>query len=201
MQTSSLLLILIPAMCYGAALPTLYQGLNLASQVLDLVKAKFYFMRTAVDKLKQGINNLRNSPINEYDIASLEPQMAQLVAKLSRVVASPSMLDQLDSSETSTLIGGLASLRKILPYNPSEFNMKLNREGAYSIIVQAITEINNIVYTLVKALVPRIPGQEVVIDDTNANMGLEQRFHMQEESSPPPVYVDYAYVDEGKPDS
>ncbi|KAL6730560.1 hypothetical protein Aduo_001523 [Ancylostoma duodenale] len=148
MQASSLLLFLLPVMCYGAALPTLYQGLDLASRVLDLVKAKFYFMRTAVDKQKQGIENLRNSRINDYEIGPLEPQMTQLVAKLARVVANPSMLDRLDGGETSTLISGLASLRKILPPNKTDFAVKFRMDGAYSMISQAIIEINSIVYTL-----------------------------------------------------
>ncbi|RCN42286.1 hypothetical protein ANCCAN_11733, partial [Ancylostoma caninum] len=71
MLASSLLLLLLPVMCYGAPLDTLHQGLDLASRVLDLVKTKFYFMRTAVDKQKQGIENLRNSRINDYEIAPL----------------------------------------------------------------------------------------------------------------------------------
>ncbi|RCN42285.1 hypothetical protein ANCCAN_11732 [Ancylostoma caninum] len=74
--------------------------------------------------------------------------MRQLVAKLARVVAYPSLLDQLNGGETSTLISGLASLRKILPPNKTEFAVKFRMDGAYSMISQAIIEINNIVYAL-----------------------------------------------------
>ncbi|PIO60102.1 hypothetical protein TELCIR_18408, partial [Teladorsagia circumcincta] len=52
--------------------------MNLSSQLLDLVKTKYFFFKSSVDRLQMGIENLRNAPINEADIASLEPQILRL---------------------------------------------------------------------------------------------------------------------------
>ncbi|CAJ0594893.1 unnamed protein product [Cylicocyclus nassatus] len=134
--------------CYGSPTSTLYQGLDLSSRVLDMVKDKFYFMRTAVDRQKQGIQNLRNAPINDYEIASLEPAMMQTIAKLSRVISNPSLLNRLDTLDTSNLIGGLATLRSILPPGRADFDAKFRSEGAARMISQALSQINIITNSL-----------------------------------------------------
>ncbi|KAK6042089.1 hypothetical protein COOONC_20406 [Cooperia oncophora] len=46
--------------------------MTLSSQLLNLVKGKYFFLRSSIDQLQMGITNLRNAPIQESDIASLE---------------------------------------------------------------------------------------------------------------------------------
>ncbi|VDL72716.1 unnamed protein product [Nippostrongylus brasiliensis] len=135
----------LPLSCYGAALPYLYSAMDLSSQVLSLVQNKFYFMKTAVDKQQQGLANLRAMPINEYQISALEPQLRQLVGNLQQVVSNPSLINNLDSSVTSTMIDGLASLRKILPPSTSDFAAQYALSGPYNMISMAIAQINNII--------------------------------------------------------
>uniref|UniRef100_A0A183F9B8 Fusion glycoprotein F0 n=1 Tax=Heligmosomoides polygyrus TaxID=6339 RepID=A0A183F9B8_HELPZ len=126
-------------------LPVLYQAIDLSGTVLNLVKTKYYFMTTAVNNQKQGMANLRNTPISESQIASLEPQLRQLVARLQYVVSNPSALDNLSFSDGTEVIGGLATLRKILPPNINDFNAKLSQIGIYNMISQAIAQIYVIV--------------------------------------------------------
>ncbi|VDO28074.1 unnamed protein product [Heligmosomoides polygyrus] len=126
-------------------MPVLYQAIDLSGTVLNLVKTKYYFMTTAVNNQKQGMANLRNTPISESQIASLEPQLRQLVARLQYVVSNPSALDNLSFSDGTEVIGGLATLRKILPPNINDFNAKLSQIGIYNMISQAIAQIYVIV--------------------------------------------------------
>lgn len=139
---------LLPAVANAAALPALYQVIDLSSTVLNLVKTKFPFLTTVVNKQEQGIANLRNTPISESQIASLEPQLRQLVVKLQYVVSHPSLLDELSSSDDIKVIGELAALRKILPANVNNFNAELSRIGIYSMVSQSVTHIDSIVSIL-----------------------------------------------------
>ncbi|VDM84394.1 unnamed protein product, partial [Strongylus vulgaris] len=96
-------------------------------------------MRTAIERQQQGIQNLRSAPVNDFEIASLEPQMQQMVSKLARVVNTPSLLD-LDSAKAANLMNGLASLRSVLPPSRADFNARFRSGGAASMISQALSQ-------------------------------------------------------------
>ncbi|XGW20964.1 hypothetical protein V3C99_004153 [Haemonchus contortus] len=129
----------------AAALPALYDGISLSSQLLDLVKSKYFFLQTSINRLQQGIVNLRNAPISESDIASLEPQILSLNDRLRNVLSRPELLDRIRLSQSSSLIGGLANLREILPASQSAFNAKFRSLGAYGMITQVLSEINQLI--------------------------------------------------------
>ncbi|PIO63858.1 hypothetical protein TELCIR_14529 [Teladorsagia circumcincta] len=88
MHAVVLLACLVPALSNAAAIPALYEGMNLSSQLLDLVKTKYFFFKSSVDRLQMGIENLRNAPINEADIASLEPQILRLSERVRDIKSS-----------------------------------------------------------------------------------------------------------------
>ncbi|KAK5977993.1 hypothetical protein GCK32_005293 [Trichostrongylus colubriformis] len=148
MHTVVFLICLLPALSNAAAVPALQTGITLSSQVLDLVKSKYFFLRTSIDQLQKGIDNLQNTPINEEEIASLEPQILSLSARVRNVLANPQILDRVGFARGTTLIRGLADLREILPSNKSAFDARFRRVGAYGTISQVINEINELVTTL-----------------------------------------------------
>ncbi|KAK6016458.1 hypothetical protein OSTOST_18059 [Ostertagia ostertagi] len=121
-----------------------YEGMNLSSQLLDLVKNKYYFFKSSIDRLQLGIENLRNAPINEADIASLEPQILQLSDRVRYVLARPQLLDAISFSSGLTFVQGLSNLREILPSSRSAFDAKFRSIGAYGMITQVISEINKL---------------------------------------------------------
>ncbi|VDO45271.1 unnamed protein product [Haemonchus placei] len=145
MRAAVLFFCLLPALSNAAALPALYDGISLSSQLLDLVKSKYFFLQTSINRLQQGIVNLRNAPISESDIATLEPQILSLNGRLRNVLSRPELLDRIRISQSSTLIGGLANLREILPASQSAFNAKFRSLGAYGMITQVLGEINQLV--------------------------------------------------------
>ncbi|VDM66705.1 unnamed protein product [Strongylus vulgaris] len=134
--------------CYGTPTSTLQQSLDLSSKVLNLVVGKFPLLRGIVNKLKQGIQNVRNIQIKDEEIASLEPKMLELMPRVSKVVNNPSLLNRVGLKGSLAILSGFNKLGAILPADERAFKAKVKAKGVTAIIAPAISEISRLENTL-----------------------------------------------------